>query len=162
MPDRLIVNASPLIFLWRVDGLGWLTALSRNKVLLPKAVVSEVLSGPDGDTIMYTVKRNDQFTVADDAMPPAFISAWDLGAGETQVLASSLRRPGSVAVLDDKAGRRCGLSLGIAVVGTLGLVLAAKRRGLISSARLTIEQLRREGLYLTPSLVKDALEEVGE
>jgi predicted nucleic acid-binding protein len=122
MPDRLIVNASPLIFLWRVDGLGWLTALSRNKVLVPEAVVSEVLSGPDGDAIMDMVKRNDQFTVADDAMPPAFISAWDLGAGETQVLAVSLRRPGSVTVLDDKAGRRCGLSLGRRVGRSWGVI----------------------------------------
>lgn len=158
----MIVNASPLIFLSRVDGLGWLTAISRNKVLVPKSVVSEVLSGPDGEAIMEKVKKDARFTIADDAMPPAIISAWDLGAGETQVLTSSLRQPGSVAVLDDKAGRQCGLSLGIAVVGTLGLVLTAKRRGLISSARSTIEELRRDGLYLTPSLVKDALEEVGE
>ena len=34
----LIVNASPMIFLWRVDGLDWLTRLSRKRVQIFRAV----------------------------------------------------------------------------------------------------------------------------
>ena len=44
----LIVNASPMIFLWRVDGLDWLTRLSRKRLQIPRAVVDERLHGFDG------------------------------------------------------------------------------------------------------------------
>lgn len=162
MPRRLIVNASPMIFLSRIDGLGWLPAISRNEVQIPKAVVAELLDGSDGEGIMEKVADDERFVVVDDGMPPTVISAWDLGAGETQVLNACLKQTDSVAVLDDRAGRQCGLSLGVRVVGSLGIVLTAKRHGLISLARPIIEKLLREGLYLSPSLVSEALKEVDE
>ena len=157
-----IVNASLDDFLSRVDGLDWLTRLSRKRVQIPRAVVDELLHGSDGAAIMGKVNEKDRFTIVENTMPPALISAWDLGAGETQVLSRSLRQTDLRAVLDDWAARQCGLSLGLPVVGTLGIVLAAKRHGLIPLARPSIKRLLAEGLYLTPSLVQDALKTVDE
>ena len=111
---------------------------------------------------MGKVNEKDRFTIVENTMPPALISAWDLGAGETQVLSRSLRQTDLRAVLDDWAARQCGLSLGLPVVGTLGIVLAAKRHGLIPLARPSIKRLLAEGLYLTPSLIQDALKTVDE
>jgi hypothetical protein len=50
--DRLVVNASPLIFLSRVQGLDWLARLSAGRVWVPQAVVTEVEVGPGGDEII--------------------------------------------------------------------------------------------------------------
>ncbi len=162
MPERLIVNASPLIFLSRVNGIGWLTGLSRENVMIPQSVVAELLKGADGDTIMNKIEKNDRFTLIEDIMPPVMISAWDLGAGETQVLSSSLRQIGSVAVLDDRAARQCGLSLNIPVVGTIGVIIEAKRRGLVLTARPVIEDLLGDGLYLSPLIVNEVLKKINE
>nr|VFJ48441.1 MAG: Predicted nucleic acid-binding protein, contains PIN domain [Candidatus Kentron sp. DK] len=162
MPRQLIVNTSPLIFLSRVDGLEWLARLCRDTVLVPKAVITELLAGFDGPPIVNAVKRNTRFSIIDDVTVPATILAWDLGAGETQVLGACLERDGSVAVLDDKAARQCGMGMGIPVVGTLGVILAAKRSGLIPMAGSVVDQLLREGLYLERALVEKALREVGE
>jgi len=98
-----------------------------------------------------------------DIVVPSIVAAWDLGAGETQVLAHSLSDAGAAtAVLDDAAARQCGSSLGIPVVGTLGVVLAAKRMGWLPAARPVLEALLADGLYLSASLVTEALAEVGE
>ena len=51
---------------------------------------------------------------------------------------------------------------GIPVRGTLGLVLTAKRRGLIPAARVVLEQLRQSGMYLSDSIMNRALTFVDE
>ena len=162
MPGALIVNASPLIFLSRVEGLTWLCDLSEEPVQISDAVMAEVAAGHDGHSIITAVEADDRILSVEDIATPMVIAAWDLGAGETQVLAHSLSRSGAIAVLDDAAAKRCGRSLGIPVVGTLGVVLAAKRMGWLPAARPVIETLLAEGLYLSASLVTEALAEVGE
>ena len=99
--------------------------------------------------------------VSVSAVPPEIL-AWNLGAGESAVLAWALANPGARAVIDDREGRRCAAQLGIRVVGTLGLALATKRRGLIPAARPVVEALVGSGLYLSASIVTDALALVGE
>lgn len=91
-----------------------------------------------------------------------FVAAWDLGAGESQVLTHGQINRGSRAVLDDKAARDCARSLSIPVIGTLGVVLTAKRRGWIPAAKPVIDQLLAHELYLSADLVKAALAEVDE
>jgi predicted nucleic acid-binding protein len=68
----------------------------------------------------------------------------------------------SEAIIDDLAGRRCAAAFNIPVRGTLGLVLTAKQRGRISSARSLLYQLRQAGMYLSDRVLNDALAKVGE
>ena len=52
---------------------------------------------------------------------------------------------------------------GLVVIGLLGVVLLAKHRGLIPSARVFIEQLHSEaGVYLSEAVRESALKTVGE
>jgi predicted nucleic acid-binding protein len=100
-------------------------------------------------------------TVADPPIPP-LIQAWDLGAGESAVLAWAQAHPGSEAIIDDLAARRCAAAIGVPVRGTLGLVLAAKRRGLVPLARPLMERMRQSGMYLSDDVLDKALALVGE
>ena len=49
------------------------------------------------------------------------------------------------AVIDDLAVRKSAASLGIPVTGTLGIVLRARRQGIIPAARPVVEDLLRGG-----------------
>ncbi|TVR66281.1 MAG: DUF3368 domain-containing protein, partial [Candidatus Competibacteraceae bacterium] len=93
---------------------------------------------------------------------PSEILAWNLGAGESAVLALALAFPGSTAVVDDLAGRRCAEALNLPLRGTVGLVLAAKQAGRIATARPILERLRDHGMYLSDVVVEKALRWVGE
>lgn len=162
MPDIAVINASPLIFLARVEKLIWLTELFRGAVLIPRSVEAAVRAGQDGDGVMAAALSFGAFRIAPDCAVPPLVAAWDIGAGETAVLAECLQRPGAVGVLDDAAARLCARSLELPVVGTLGVVLAAKRAGHLPAARPLVERLRKSGLYLSAALIADALREVGE
>lgn len=64
--------------------------------------------------------------------------------------------------MDDLLARRCAEALNIPVRGTLGLVLVAKQRGRIPSARAALMQLRTGGMYLSDRVMNEALKLVGE
>jgi len=86
---------------------------------------------------------------------------WRLGIGESATLALALSH-GVEAIVDDLAGRKCAASIGVEVRGTLGIVLAAKQRGLIPAARPIIEDLTAAGLYLSRRVLDAALQRVEE
>jgi predicted nucleic acid-binding protein len=93
---------------------------------------------------------------------PPQVVLWNLGAGESSVLALALTDPGCEAILDDRDARRCAQSLKVGVRGTLGLVILAKQIGFIPLAHPVFEQLRRSGLYLADDVTNQALALVGE
>lgn len=70
--------------------------------------------------------------------------------------------PGTEVILDDLAARRCAAALGIPVRGTLGIVITAKQRAVISAARPVLEQLQLCGMYLSDRVINQALALVGE
>ena len=94
---------------------------------------------------------------------PAVVLEWGLGAGETAVIAAAWRAESTLAVLDDAQGRKCARALGVPVIGTLGVVLRAKKMGCVASVTSILRDLRDAGLYLDPTTIATALEQsVGE
>jgi uncharacterized protein len=85
-----------------------------------------------------------------------------LGPGESQAISLSLaRRPGRI-ILDDEPARRLALSLGLPVIGTLGIILAAKRRGLLLSIRSEMDSLLATGFFIGAELFNELLQLAGE
>jgi predicted nucleic acid-binding protein len=160
--DRtLVVNASPLILLARIDRLELLASLAK-LLVLPEAVIREIQAGSHRDETADKIKNLPSVLQVADRPVPDRIRLWDLGAGESQVLAHGLESPGAEVVLDDLAARRCARSLGLRMTGTLGVVILCRHRGVIGAARPVIEALREAGLRLKLALMEEALAKVGE
>ena len=161
MPEPPIVNAWPLIALAR-EGLFDLLRVAGERVLVPAAVANEIFRRGETDPTVKSMREAEWLTVVEDPVVPASILAWDLGAGESAVLAWERANPGTEVICDDLAARRCAAALGIPVRGTLGLVLGAKRRGVVDRARPLLERLRRAGMYLSDEVIERALKKIGE
>ena len=76
-----VVNASPLIFLARIDRLSLLPRLAA-AVLAPAAVLNEVLAGKELHPELAALGETSWLRVEPDGPLPEEIAAWDLGAGE--------------------------------------------------------------------------------
>jgi predicted nucleic acid-binding protein len=161
MVETAVVNASPLICLSRA-GLADLLRQAAQTIVVPTAVAREILARGPRDVTAAALASSTWLTQVEDLAIPPGILAWDLGDGESSVLAWALAHPGTRAVIDDLEGRRCAESLGIPLRGTVGLVLRARRAGLIESARDALERLRRGGMYLSDQICAKVLKEVGE
>lgn len=161
MPEKWVVNASPLIVLGKVGQLDLLTKLPQ-RIVVPAAVVTEVLAGPEGDAARLAVQTKMFSKVTTPTIVPE-LAAWDLGAGETSVLAYALAHPGWVAILDDGAARKCAKTFGIPMKGTLAVVILAKKRGLIPSSAKVLHAIQEAGLRLDEGLIRIVLKQtVGE
>ena len=156
-----VVNASPLILLGKTGHLDLLATLA-DTVVVPQAVANEVGAKPDGAAILAKLTGNPAYRVAGSEPAPPEVLAWDLGAGETQVITHALRHGADRVVLDDLEARLCAKAMGLRVIGTLGVVGRAKSLGQIALAAPVIEHLRRTGLYVSDALVQHLLREVGE
>lgn len=161
MDRTAIVNASPLIFLSR----GRQTDILRhfaNRILVPEPVAEEIRRKGIFDITSQILESFPWIELVPAPTLPESILEWGLGSGESAVLALAYGHPEREAIIDDLAGRKCASFHNIPVRGTLGLVLTAKRRGLIPQARPVLELLIREGLYLSSHVLEEALKRVGE
>jgi predicted nucleic acid-binding protein len=161
MSERWILNASPTIIMAKIGKLDLLTSVP-DEVVLPEAVAKEILAGPEGDAARLAVEAN-KFRVIETPEPSPELVTWDLGAGETSVISYALEHPTWTAILDDGAARRCAASFGIHVKGSLAVVILARKRGIIPSAKLILQAMREAGLRLDDQIIRQALNEtVGE
>lgn len=156
-----VSDASPLILLSRTGYLEFLDLLN-SPVQVPAAVADEIREKGEQDITVQTLRDDPRLEVVKSPEIPQEIRRRDLGSGESAVLAVAQALPEAIVLLDDLAARRCAQVLGIPVVGTAGLVLGAKRRGLISEARTALERLRAHGMYLAPKTLRELLRRVEE
>ncbi|HJT34714.1 MAG TPA: DUF3368 domain-containing protein [Pirellulales bacterium] len=161
MPEAAVVNASPLIFLARAACFD-LLQLAGDRVLVPESVDTELRTFDSSDPAVLAIDQATWLIKVGDPPIPSLISAWDLGAGESAVLAWAQAHPGTEAVIDDFAARRCAATIGVPARGTLGIVLKAKQNGIIPSARTIVEHMRQTGMYLSDEIMNQALALVGE
>jgi len=161
MSETAVVNASPLIYLARSKFLH-LLQLAAPEVLVPRSVAAEVVARGPSDPAARALAETSWLRQVEAISIPEAVVAWDLGPGESAVIAWALFHPGCLAVIDDLEGRRCAETLGIQLRGTLGLVLRARRQNVVAEARPVLETLRDAGMYLSDRVVNTALAEIGE
>lgn len=155
------VNSSPLILLGKIGRVNLLTDVA-GRVSVPVSVVEEIQVGDGGESIVNVIQSDERFHIKDNVEVPPNLLGWDLGSGETQVIALALESGSTRVVLDDREARRSAKSYDVPVIGTLGLVGRAKEQRIIRQAKPVIKELCDNGLYASDELVSWILDEVGE
>jgi len=159
----LVFNASPVIVLAKTGLLEAIVPLGET-VKVPQAVVDEILRADDASdpATLWFKQSGAPFQRVSNPAIPAFLAAWDIGAGETAVIAVASSTPGAVAVLDDLAARRCAQAHGIPVIGTMGLLLLAKKREVLPSVTQAIRSVITAGLYVSEAIAAEVRAQAGE
>ncbi len=62
-------------------------------------------------------------------------------------------------ILDDKEARKTVRKLGLRVIGTLGILILAKKQGLIEDLEAEIGKLLEVSFYISQDVITRALEE---
>jgi len=137
---EVICNTSPFQYLHQLGLLHLLPTLTGG-VLAPPAVVEEIDQGKQAGIDLPDLKSLAWVTVRAPQSIAALPLVTDLGPGETQVLALALESPGSTVIVDDALARRVAEMLGLRLTGTLGVLPAAKRTGLIPRVTPILDQL---------------------
>lgn len=159
--DRVVVNSSPLITLFN-SGQAELLPRLFSEILVPDAVWREVTEGGHQDIAAQAIRSAHWIKRLPAALPDPAVMAWDAGPGETAVISLARTASDLRAVVDDDYARRCARVLGVKTLGTCGVILLAKRRGIIPCVKPVLDAIRTAGLWLSDSLIQTILKEAGE
>ena len=151
---QIVCNASPLIFLAKIDLIHRLPAIAEN-LLIPMGVYHEIKG--KNDAASEWVEENKKKYVIEVGSVPKIIESWDLGKGETEVIAYAYSNKNIHAALDDKAARNCAASVEVNVVGTIGLILMANKEGHIEEPVKYLEKLKKTGFRISDDLYRHAI-----
>jgi predicted nucleic acid-binding protein len=145
----IVVDSTCLIGLERIGALDLIPSLF-DPVFVPPAVADEF-----GAMLPWfsVVPPSDQ----------ALLNALGMlvDAGETEAIALA-RELGLKIVLDDRRARNVAERMGLPVLGTLGLLVQAKRAGLVAAVGPLLEHLESLGFHMSTGLKEEALRLVGE
>ncbi len=87
------------------------------------------------------------------------VPALDAGEISALALALELKQP---VLMDERLGRQVATHHHINVVGSIGILLAAKQKELIPAIAPMIQQWRNWGYFLSPNLMAAVLKRAGE
>lgn len=149
----VISNSSPLIALERIGRIQLLESLF-GTVVVPPAVVREV-------GVMASLPPWIEQQPLRQAVGPRILSA-SLGAGESEAISLALELQAQMLILDDRPARRLAQTLHVPVIGTVGILLAGKRRNLLPAVRPSLDALIQQDFRIAPRLYEQILIDAGE
>lgn len=151
--NPVVSNASPLIELERIGQIHLLQELF-DTVLVPPAVVREV--APSMGLPAWVEQQHLL-----QAIGPRILSA-SLDAGESEAISLALESSARLVILDDRPARRLAQAMHLPVIGTVGILLAAKRRSFRPAVRPSLDALLQHNFRISQHLYEQVLVDANE
>ena len=152
MPAR-VTDSSALIVFQRIERLALLAEIL-GPVLVPGAVRREVFG-------RQQLPEWIEERPVGQPLASQIVSV-RLGPGEREAIPLALEINARELVLDDLPARRLAQSLGLPVIGSVGLLLRAKRHGTVPAIRPLLEAMHAQGFRLSARLWAGILSVAGE
>jgi len=159
----IVSNTSPIINLACIGRLDLLPALF-GEIVIPQAVFHEVtVIAPNapGAAEVRSATWIRQHPVANRALVAAL--RLELDPGESEAIACALETQATLLLIDERRGRKVAQRLNQPTTGLLGVLLLARKRGLLEAIRPSMDDLRRlAGFWISEALYRQVLREAGE
>ena len=135
---KIVSNSSPLIALAKIGKLDVLSG-----VVIPKAVFDEIAK-PKREYVKELCEwGKDKVIAVKNRKAVEYLEMIiDRGEAETIALAEELNT--DAVLIDDLKARKIAKLRGLNIIGTIGVLLDAKERGLIREVKPLLEKLMKE------------------
>jgi predicted nucleic acid-binding protein len=161
----IISDTSPLSNLALINGLFLLKEIYQT-VVIPQTVAEELSNAGGEDQRIINVLLLDWVEIRQSTnlkLIAELQNDYLLDRGEAEAIALALEFKADELLIDERLGRREAIRLGLSITGVLGVLLIAKRRGLIPAVQPVMDALIAEaGFRVSQQLYKDVLNAAGE
>lgn len=161
---KAVSNSSVLISLSIIGQLDLLHHRFPDGILIPAAVWHEVVEsaqGRSGAKQVAAARWIEVISIADTDLATMLKTSLDTGEAEAIVLAREQNI--AIVLLDEKDARKVAKRLGLSVLGAVGVLIWARRAGIIADLRSQLDALQQQGGFrLSRALYLEALAAVGE
>lgn len=160
----VVSDTSPIGSLFLIGQIDLLPAVFGN-VIIPEQVFAELLVLETDFGHDLTSLRNAPWLKIRDAHDAQAVARLrtilDQGESEAIVLAKELNA--DFLLIDESEGRKIAQQEGLQIIGLLGVLMQAKRKGLIHLVKPLLDDLRlRADFRIAESLYQEVLRRVGE
>lgn len=126
----VVADTSPLNYLIQINCDHVLPALYK-RVFVPAAVIEELDHPKSVATVRAWLTRMPSWLVVEQVAEAADLRLARLDPGERQAIQLAKREHADLLLMDEKLGVRIAREEGLAVTGTLGVLLQSAKRGLV-------------------------------
>jgi predicted nucleic acid-binding protein len=151
----VVCDTGPVNYLIQIEDIEVLNHLF-TPVFLPQACHLELLQPKAPVAVREWASQLPGWMSSLEANPDPGVSAAGLSHADTEVLVRAVER-NAVVLMDDLSGRNHAKSLGLRVIGTLGVVELAARRQLLS-LREAISRLQQTNIRISEDLYRQVIE----
>ncbi len=154
---KIVSNATPLIALAKIDKIDLLRELFE-EIYIPDAVYEDVVTrghGRRGTDEVKNAKWIKRESVKNKMMVALLLAELDKGEAEVLVLAGEIGA--DKIIIDEKKGRNAAELAGLKIIGTVGILLLAKRQKRIRNVKELLDKLRDEDFRLSSYVYEQTL-----
>ncbi len=146
----VISDTSPLNYLVLIEEIELLPRLY-GQITLPGAVHQELQHPATPARVMAWAQNLPAWASVETPQYAPVVAG--LGRGESEAIALALQHNAALVLIDERRGRNYAVEQGLAVTGTLGILEAAARRGLVNLP-IAVSRLRTTSFRASPAAWK--------
>jgi predicted nucleic acid-binding protein len=147
MPKTIISDTSCFIVLSKIGQMELL------KELFGAVITTPEIAAEFAETLPEWVKI---VSVQDKQKQQLF--EFQVDNGEASAMALALEVENALVIIDDYKARKLAKNLNINYTGTIGLIISAKRKGIISDVKPLLEKIKETNFRLLDELYRKTLE----
>ena len=159
----VVSNTSPIFYLSSINYLDLLHQIYGN-IIIPVAVLNEITDIGNTDvsaTIIPKLPWIQTRSVTNLTLVNRLRA--ELDRGEAEAIALAIELNADRLIIDERLGRKIAEQSGVAIVGVLGILIAAKQRNLIDAVKPLLYRLTEQtGFWLEQKLYRSILQIVAE
>ncbi|MBF2008671.1 MAG: DUF3368 domain-containing protein [Chlorogloeopsis fritschii C42_A2020_084] len=148
----IVSDTTPISELAKVAHLDLLPQLF-GKVLIPQSVFNELQVGQHpAAKFVKNLSWLEVVTVENQQVVEELQKSFNLHLGESEAIALAEEIGASQLLIDEKAARKVAMTRKLPLIGTMGILLLAKRRGLLDSVKDVLDVLQIQGTRISDRL----------
>jgi predicted nucleic acid-binding protein len=157
---KVVSNTTPIISLLKLSKLDILKNLY-SEINIPYAVFQEVEAGRNKDyyTNLSNLNWINILEIQDKQAVKYFL---DLDSGEAEAIVLATEIKADLIILDEKLGRFHAKHADLKVTGTIGVLIKAKKEGLINELKPLLFELTKKEVWISDKLIYEILKQIGE
>ena len=158
----VVSDSTPLISLMKASRMDIIPELFGD-VLIPQAVFDELTGNESYADEAEQIKNSNYIkvvAVSDERAVSLLQRATGLDRGESEAIVYADDAHADLLLMDEAAGRRVAQSMGLTIMGSVGILVSAFRSGVLTSQEVEVafERLKASKRHISDRLIQDALD----
>lgn len=160
MKGVIVSNATPIIAFSRINRLDLFQQVT-GAIVIPQEVEKELYGHRRTD--VPALNRSNWIKVRKvKSQADVELLLPSLDKGEAEVIVLSKELGAGLIIIDELTARKVAIMMGLPVIGAAGLLMHAKRTGLIKEVKPLLDDMILKGIRYKESFYREVLKSIGE